>query len=76
MPTLQRTFESDFIRVVFSGNAVSCDYGVDHSPEWEEVEDITIESLSIAGVDVSPKQIPLNLLSAIESLSEEIDWRS
>ncbi len=75
--TVTATYDSGDIEVVFTAETERCDYGVLNSPVWDEVKDDTIEImyLTILGVEVEdPRELPKDLLDAIDCLSAEVEF--
>jgi hypothetical protein len=70
------TYDGGDIEVVFTAETERCDYGVPNSPVWDEVKVDTIEImyLTILGVEVDPRQLPKDLLDAIDCLSAEVEF--
>jgi hypothetical protein len=74
--TVTATYDSGDIEVVFTAETERSDYGVPNSPVWDEVNVDTIEImyLTILGVEVDPRQLPKDLLDAIDCLSAEVGF--
>lgn len=76
--TVYADYPGEDIEVRFSAQTEKADYGVPNSPVWHEVDPdtIKIESLTILGVDVDPKDLPFVLQNAIIELSNDLDFES
>jgi hypothetical protein len=74
--TLTATYSGEELNVTFQAQAERCDYGVEGSPVWDEVNPDTIEILhfDILGIDVDPRILPPELQAAIYALSNEVDF--
>jgi hypothetical protein len=74
--TLTATYSGEELNVTFQAQAERCDYGVEGSPVWDEVNPDTIEILhfDILGIDVDPRVLPPELQAAIYALSNEVDF--
>ena len=74
--TLMATYSGEELNVTFVGSAERCDYGVEGSPVWYEVNPDTIEILhfDILGIDVDPSTLPQELRDAIHALSAELEF--
>jgi hypothetical protein len=64
------------LNVSFVAESERCDYGVEGSPVWYEVNPDTIEILhfDILGIDVDPRVLPPELQAAIFALSNEVEF--
>ena len=64
------------LNVSFVAESERCDYGVESSPVWYEVNPDTIEILhfDILGIDVDPRVLPPELQAAIFALSNEVEF--
>ena len=64
------------LNVSFVAESERCDYGVEGSPVWYEVNPDTIEILhfDILGIDVDPRVLPPELQNAIFALSNEVEF--
>ncbi len=69
-------YNGEEVEVTFTARMVKTDYGVDRSPVWYEPEDIEIDTLSILGVEVDPKDLPKALVEAIHELSDEVEFEN
>lgn len=69
-------YSDEEMTVVFTAKMERCDYGVERSPVWYEVNPDTIEiqSLEMLGADVDPDTLPKDLLDEILDLSGEVDF--
>ena len=69
-------YTSEDIDVMFTAEAEYSDYGVKGSPILCDPNPDTIQifALTILGVDVDPKAIPADLLDAVLSLTDGLDW--
>jgi hypothetical protein len=69
-------YTSDDIEITFQCDMERNDYGVPGSPVWLSPVPGTEEivELSIAGVEVDPKSLPLTLLNALYALSDGLDY--
>jgi hypothetical protein len=74
--TLTATYCGEELNVTFQAQTERSDYGVPNSPVWDEVKVDTIEImyLTILGVEVDPRQLPKDLLDAIDCLSAEVEF--
>ena len=74
--TMTATYSGEELNVTFQAQAERCDYGVEGSPVWDEVNPDTIEILhfDILGIDVDPRILPPELQAAIYALSNEVDF--
>lgn len=74
--TQRAIWSGEELEVVFTAGTEPCDYGVPRSPQWTEPTDISVESVSLLGVDVEMKSLPKELQKNILELSEEVEWSS
>jgi hypothetical protein len=74
--TVTATYSGEELNVTFVASTERCDYGVEGSPVWYEVNPDTIEILhfDILGIDVDPRILPPELQAAIYALSNEVDF--
>jgi hypothetical protein len=74
--TMTATYSGEELNVTFVASTERCDYGVDGSPVWDEVNPDTIEILhfDILGIDVDPRILPQELQAAIFALSNEVEF--
>jgi hypothetical protein len=74
--TMTATYSGEELNVTFQAQAERCDYGVEGSPVWYEVNPDSIEILhfDILGIDVDPRILPPELQAAIHALSNEVEF--
>ena len=74
--TMTATYNGEELNVTFVAESERCDYGIEGSPVWDEVNPDTIEILhfDILGVDVDPRILPQELQDAIHALSNEVEF--
>ena len=74
--TVTATYSGEELNVTFQAQAERCDYGVEGSPVWDEVNPDTIEILTfdILGIDVDPRILPPELQAAIFALCNEVEF--
>lgn len=74
--TVQATYATDDIEIVYTAETETDDYGVPGSPTWETVKDSTIDVLhvTILGVDVNVMSLPKDLQDAIHSMCDGLDF--
>ena len=74
--TMTATYSGEELTVTFVASTERCDYGVEGSPVWEEINPDTIEILhfDILGIDVDPRVLPPELQNAIHALSGEVEF--
>ena len=74
--TMTATYSGEELNVTFQAQAERCDYGVEGSPVWDEVNPDTIEILhfDILGIDVDFRVLPPELQDAIYALSNEVHF--
>lgn len=72
------TYNGEEMTVIFTAKAERCDYGVERSPVWYEVDPATIEvhSLEILGRDVKFDELPEVIRDAILDLSDEVEFEN
>tara|TARA_R110000868_G_scaffold118_3_gene1209 strand:- start:159 stop:392 length:234 start_codon:yes stop_codon:yes gene_type:complete len=70
------TYDSGEIEVAFTAQTAKCDYGVERSPVWDEVQPETVEItyVKILGVVVEPHKLPNDLRTAVHALAEEVEF--
>lgn len=68
------TCTTDDVEITYRGISIKEDFGVQRSPNWRQVEDITIDSLKVLGVEVDPSILPKELQTNILELSAGLDW--
>ena len=73
---LEATYSGEELSVTFVASTERCDYGVEGSPVWDEVNPDSIEILhfDILGIDVDPRILPPELQDAIHALSKEVEF--
>jgi hypothetical protein len=73
---LEATYSGEELSVTFVASTERCDYGVEGSPVWDEVNPDSIEILhfDILGIDVDPRILPPELQAAIFALSNEVEF--
>ena len=73
---LEATYSGEELSVTFVASTERCDYGVEGSPVWDEVNPDSIEILhfDILGIDVDPRILPKELQDAIYALSNEVEF--
>jgi len=67
-------YEGNEVEATFSARMVKEDYGVDRSPVWLSLEQIEIVELKILDVEVDPKTLPADLVSAIIRLADDLEF--
>ena len=74
--TVTATYSGEELNVTFQAQAERCDYGVEGSPVWYEVNPDTIEILhfDILGIDVDHRILPPELQAAIFALCNEVEF--
>jgi hypothetical protein len=74
--TVEATHAGEEVHVTFHARTERSDYGVPGSPVWDEVDPSSVEiaTLSILGVDVDPRVLPDDLVEAIRSLSDDLEF--
>jgi hypothetical protein len=74
--TMTATYNGEELNVTFVASTERCDYGVEGSPVWDEVNPDTIEILhfDILGIDVDPRILPQELQAAIYALCNEVEF--
>ena len=74
--TMTATYSGEELNVTFVASTERCDYGVEGSPVWDEVNPDTIEILhfDILGIDVDPRILPQELQAAIFAFSNEVEF--
>ena len=74
--TMTATYSGEELNVTFVASTERCDYGVEGSPVWYEVNPDSIEilTLDILGFDVDPRVLPKQLQDAIFALSNEVEF--
>ena len=74
--TVTATYNGEELNVTFVASIERCDYGVEGSPVWEEINPDSIEILhvDILGIDVDPRTLPQELQRAIHALSGEVEF--
>jgi hypothetical protein len=74
--TVTATYSGEELNVTFVASTERCDYGVEGSPVWYEVNPDSIEilTLDILGFDVDPRVLPKQLQDAIFALSNEVEF--
>ena len=74
--TMTATYNGEELNVTFVASTERCDYGVEGSPVWDEVNPDTIEILTfdILGIDVDPRILPPELQAAIFALCNEVEF--
>ena len=73
---LEATYSGEELSVTFVASTERCDYGVEGSPVWDEVNPDSIEILhfDILGIDVDPRILPPELQAAIFALCNEVEF--
>lgn len=66
--------ETDELQVTFSGHQTETDYGVPRSPRFNEVSDITVESVALLGIPIDPDHLPDQLLTELRELADDLEW--
>lgn len=74
MPTVNGTYNGEELVVSFIAEAEATDVGVRGAPTITEYSNYEIVSLSIAGVEVNPDDLPGHLVAAIYELAEEVEY--
>jgi len=74
--TVTATYSGEELNVTFVASTERCDYGVEGSPVWYEVNPDSIEilTLDILGIDVDARILPQQLQDAIFALSNEVEF--
>jgi hypothetical protein len=65
------------VEAVFSASAEACDYGVPGTPVWSEIDPatVTLDSVTICGVEVKPAELPSELVNALHQLAvDDCEW--
>lgn len=72
----EATYYGEELEVCFSASVSVSDYGVPGSPTFVEIDDVTIDGVTLLGVEVAPdvyKAWPKELKDALYALADEID---
>ena len=62
------------LEVSFSASMEQNDFGVPGSPVWDEPREISIDAVTILGVEVDPKALPDLVQDKIMALVSEVEW--
>lgn len=74
--TVRAEYKGEEIQVTFTAETERTDYGVAGSPEFDELDEysIEVEHLTILGLDVKMSDLPDDLHDVIMSLSDGLEF--
>jgi len=74
MSNCRATYNDGMTEIVFTGHMVSDDYGVQGSPTLTMIEDVEIDSMTLAGTEVDLSELPISVINIYLTLSDECEF--
>jgi len=74
MPNCRAHYEDPLTEIVFTGVMSKTDYGVPGSPVFDEVEEVEIDSLTLAGTEIDIRTLPITVINIYLSLADECEF--
>jgi hypothetical protein len=74
MTNCRATYDDGLTEIVFTATMVADDYGVPNSPTFASIEDVEIDSLTLAGTDIDVKTLPDTVTNIYLALADECEF--
>jgi hypothetical protein len=74
MTNCRATYDDGLTEIVFTATMVADDYGVPNSPTFTSIEDVEIDSLTLAGTEIDVKTLPISIVNAFLTLADECEF--
>ena len=74
MSNCRAHYEDPLTEIVFTGVMSQTDYGVPGSPAFDEVEEVEIDSLTLAGTEINIRTLPITVINIYLSLADECEF--
>ncbi len=74
MTNCRATYDDGLTEIVFTATMVADDYGVPNSPTFFSVEDVEIDSLTLAGTQIDVKTLPDTVTNIYLALADECEF--
>jgi len=74
MTNCRATYDDGLTEIVFTATMVEDDYGVPNSPTFFSIEDVEIDSITLAGTEIDVKTLPDTVINIYLALSDGCEF--
>jgi hypothetical protein len=74
MTNCRATYDDGLTEILFTATMVADDYGVPNSPTFTSIEDVEIDSLTLAGTEIDVKTLPDTVINIYLSLADGCEF--